>query len=175
MTEETILHDSRATRSWLAPSATWSRSFATLRGPRRLPSAYLSKTRTKRGDRPRPLRCFSVPCDGKRPCATMERQARGCVISQGARGGRCCLVPLFQRGNRSDSSRTASEATPLPRRFASVGLPGFPMHSLTRANSVAVRATTPLKSARREAVVVFFTRRPLELVPTSPYDRALYS
>ena len=28
---------------------------------------------------------------------------------------------------------------------------------------------------RREAVVVFFTRQPLELVPASPYDRALYS
>jgi hypothetical protein len=38
-----------------------------------------------------------------------------------------------------------------------------------------VRATTPLNRARREALVVFFTRRPLELVPASPYDRALYS
>jgi hypothetical protein len=28
---------------------------------------------------------------------------------------------------------------------------------------------------RREAVLVFFTRQPLELVPASPYDRALYS
>jgi hypothetical protein len=105
--------------------------------------------------RPRPAAGpFSWRLFARRPALPLVNRRRGAAGAARV---------LFQSGNRS------------PRRFASVGLPGSPMHSSIRTNSVAVRATTPFNRLRREAVVVFFTRWPPELVPASPYDRALYS
>ena len=68
------------------------------------------------------------------------------------------LLLMAHFGKEGEVLRALVVQLPLHLRSPAVCFRPAPRSPCTRANSVAVRATTPLNCARREAVLVFFAR-----------------